>query len=134
MFEQYSYLAYTLLFCLPPIGILWSRAEYARAMRGDLAGILTATAVITAYGCAIWPVAIRWGCWSYAEDRILNRKLFGYVYVEDAAWWLLVSFLFASFVSASARCEDQGRDLPAEVAVRLLRWLRGTLASVRHFS
>jgi lycopene cyclase domain-containing protein len=96
MFEHYSYLGYTLLFCLPPIVLLWVRAEFARAMREDLRGILLSTAIISLYGSAIWPVAIRLGCWSYREDRILNRKLFGVVYVEDVVWWVGVSFLFAS--------------------------------------
>src|SRR5664280_2195116 len=72
MFEQYSYLGYTLLFCVPPIVLLWVRAEFARAMREDLRGILLSTAIISLYGSAIWPVAIRLGCWSYREDRILN--------------------------------------------------------------
>ena len=29
MFEHYSYLGYTLLFCLPPIVLLWVRSEFA---------------------------------------------------------------------------------------------------------
>ena len=63
MFEHYSYLGYTLMFCLPPIVLLWVRAEFAQTMRKDLAGILLATAIISVYGSAIWPLAIRWGCW-----------------------------------------------------------------------
>ncbi|MCX6631102.1 MAG: hypothetical protein NTW28_26110, partial [Candidatus Solibacter sp.] len=111
MFEHYSYLGYTLMFCLPPTVLLWVRAEFARAMRKDLGGILLATAIISVYGSVIWPVAMRWGCWSYRESWILNRKLFGYVFVEDVVWWVLVSFLFASFVSLSTRWEASGRDV-----------------------
>ena len=124
MFEQYSYLGYTLLFCLPPIVLLWVRAEFARAMREDFKGILHSTAIISLYGSAIWPVAIRWGCWSYREDRILNRKLFGVVYVEDVVWWVLVSFLFASFVALSTRWEKSGRDVVVEELSVLLRAFR----------
>jgi lycopene cyclase domain-containing protein len=122
MFEQYSYLGYTLIFTLPPIALLWVRAEFARTMLKDLAGILLATAIISVYGCAIWPLAMRWGCWSYRETRILNLKLFGYVFVEDVVWWVLVSFLFASFMSLSTRWEESGRD----VVARELRGLSGS--------
>jgi hypothetical protein len=131
MFEQYSYLGYTLLFCLPPIVLLWVRAEFARAMREDLRGILLSTAIISLYGSAIWPVAIRLGCWSYREDRILNRKLFGVVYVEDVVWWVLVSFLFASFVALSTRWERSGRDVVVEELSGLLRAFRDAFAGFR---
>jgi lycopene cyclase domain-containing protein len=111
VFENYTYLGYTLVFCVPAILVLWLRAEFARTMRKDLPGILLATAILTVYGSAIWPLAIRWGCWSYHETRILNLRLFGFVDVEDVVWWLLVSFLFASFVSLSTRYRDSGRDV-----------------------
>jgi diacylglycerol kinase len=131
MFEHYSYLGYTLLFCLPPIVLLWVRAEFARAMREDLRGILLATAIISLYGSAIWPVAIRLGCWSYREDRILNRKLFGVVFVEDVVWWVLVSFLFASFVALSTRWERSGRDVVVEELSGLLRAFHDAFAGFR---
>ncbi|MGA9625419.1 MAG: diacylglycerol kinase family protein [Bryobacteraceae bacterium] len=131
MFEHFSYLGYTLLFCLPPIVLLWVRAEFARTMREDLRGILLATAIISLYGSAIWPVAIRWGCWSYREDRILNRKLFGVVYVEDVVWWVLVSFLLASFVALSTRWERSGRDVVAEELSGLWRAFRDAFAGFR---
>jgi undecaprenol kinase/diacylglycerol kinase (ATP) len=131
MFEHYSYLGYTLMFCLPPIVLLWVRAEFARTMRKDLAGILLATAIISVYGSAIWPLAIRWGCWSYRETRILNRKLFGYVFVEDAVWWVLVSFLVASFVSLSTRWEESGRDVVVRELLGLSTSFRDALAGFR---
>jgi lycopene cyclase domain-containing protein len=131
MFEHYSYLGYTLMFCLPPIVLLWVRAEFARTMRKDLAGILLATAIISVYGSAIWPLAIRWGCWTYQEDRILNHKLFGYVFVEDVVWWVLVSFLFASFVSLSTRWEESGRDVVVQELAGLSRSFRDALAGFR---
>jgi undecaprenol kinase len=131
MFEHYSYLGYTLVFCLPPIILLWVRAEFARTMRKDLAGILLATAIIAAYGSAIWPVAIRWGCWSYRETRILNRKLFDFVFIEDVVWWVLVSFLFASFVSLSTRWEDSGRDVVVRELLGLSSAFRDALAGFR---
>jgi undecaprenol kinase len=131
MFEHYSYLGYTLMFCLPPIVLLWVRAEFARTMRKDLVGILLATAIVSAYGSAIWPLAIRWGCWTYQENRILNRKLFGYVFVEDVVWWVLVSFLFASFVSLSTRWEETGRDVVVRELLGLSRSFRDALAGFR---
>ena len=131
MFEHYSYLGYTLMFCLPPIVLLWVRAEFARTMRKDLVGILLATAIVSAYGSAIWPLAIRWGCWTYQENRILNRKLFGYVHLEDLVWWVLVSFLVASFVSLSTRWEESGRDVVVRELLGLSRSFRDALAGFR---
>ena len=131
MFEHYSYLGYTLMFCLPPIVLLWVRAEFAQTMRKDLAGILLATAIVSIYGSAIWPLAIRWGCWTYQQDRILNRKLFGYVFVEDVVWWVLVSFLFASFVSLATRWEESGRDVVVQELLGLSRSFRDALAGFR---
>jgi undecaprenol kinase len=131
VFEHNSYLGYTLLFCLPPIALLWTHSEFARTMRKDFPAIVAATAAITVYGSLIWPVAIQWGCWSYAETRILNRKLLGYVHVEDAIWWLLVSFLFASFISLSTQREEAGRDVVVEEFGGLLRAFRNAFAGFR---
>jgi undecaprenol kinase len=131
MFEHYTYLGYTLLFCLPAIVLLWARAEFAQTMRKDLTGILVAAAIITTYGSAIWPLAMRWRCWSYAESKILNRKFFDYVFAEDVIWWALVSFLVASFVSLSTRWEASGRDLVARELLGLTGAFRNALAGFR---
>jgi lycopene cyclase domain-containing protein len=122
MFERWSYLGYTLMFCLPPLVLLWLRREFASRMARDLWRILAASLLLTAYGCVIWPVALKMRAWSYAEDRILGIKLFGYVHLEDAVWWLLVSFLLASFISLSIRYEDEGVNI-------FLREVRGLLRS-----
>lgn len=114
MFEQYTYLVYTLVFCVPAAVILWARGDYARRMRRDLTGILLSTAIITLYGSVLWPIAYRWRCWSYSESQILGIQLFGYVFLEDVLWWALVGFLVASFVSLSTQYEAQGRDAVAE--------------------
>jgi lycopene cyclase domain-containing protein len=111
MFERWSYLGYTLMFCLPPLALLWLRREFAARMTRDLGRILAASLLLTVYGCIIWPVALKMGAWSYAGDRILDIKLFGYVYLEDAVWWLLISFLLASFISLSRRYEEEGADI-----------------------
>jgi diacylglycerol kinase len=131
MFDHYTYLGYTLLFCLPAIVLLWVRAEFARAMRKDLPGILLATAIITVYGSAIWPIAIRWHCWSYHESKILNSKLFGYVFLEDVVWWALVGFVCASFVSLSTRWEESGRDVVMREISGLGRAFRDAFAGFR---
>ena len=122
MFERWSYLGYTLMFCLPPLVLLWLRREFAARMARDLGRILATSLLLTVYGCIIWPVALKMGAWSYAQDRILNIKLFGYVHLEDAVWWLLISFLLASFISLSIRFEEEGVDI-------FLREVRGLLRS-----
>jgi diacylglycerol kinase len=121
MFERWSYLGCTLLFCLPPLGLLWLRREFSERMAKDLGRIAAATLALTVYGCLIWPIAMRMGAWAYAGDRVLGVKLFGWVYLEDAAWWLLVSFLMASFVALSARYEDEGVSIVFREARSLLR-------------
>ncbi len=122
MFEHWSYLGYTLMFCLPPLVLLWLRREFAAPMTRDLGRILAASLLLTVYGCLSWPVALKIGAWSYAGDRILNIKLFGYVHLEDAVWWMLISFLLASFISLSIRFEEEG-------VVIFLREVRGLLHS-----
>jgi lycopene cyclase domain-containing protein len=121
MFERWSYLGYTLIFCLPPLVTLWMRQEFARRLAKDLYRILAATAILTLYGSIMWPMALRAGAWAYADNRILNIKLLGYVHFEDTLWWLLVSFLMASFVSLSIRYEDEGVDIFAREIQGLLR-------------
>ena len=123
MFERWSYLGYTLMFCLPPLVLLWLRREFAERMAKDLGRILAATLALTAYGCATWPVARSIGAWAYADDRLLGVKLLGWVDLEDLVWWLVVSFLFASYVSLSTRYEDEGVDI-------LVREARGFARSV----
>ncbi len=120
MFDHYSYLGYTLLFCLPAILMLWTLPGPARALRADLKGILLATGVLTLYGSLIWPLAIYWRCWSYDDGKILNVKLFGFVYLEDVVWWLLVSFLMASFVALGTRFEEERRDPVAGLSRTIL--------------
>lgn len=120
MFEQWSYLGYTLLFCVPPIALIWLRGEFSERLAGDLGRIAAATAALTLYGCAIWPVAMRMGAWAYAGDRVLGVKLLGWVHVEDAVWWALVSFLMASFITLSSRYEREGTDI-------VVREVRGVL-------
>jgi lycopene cyclase domain-containing protein len=110
VFDHYSYLGYTLLFCVPAILVLWTLPGPARALRADLKGILLATATLTLYGSLIWPLAIHWRCWSYDDGKVLNVKLFGLVYLEDVVWWLLVSFLMASFAALGTRFEEERRD------------------------
>lgn len=122
MFEHWSYLGYTLMFCLPPIVLLWLRREFALRMARDLKQILAASLLLTLYGCSIWPLALKMGAWAYAENRILNIKLFGYVHIEDAVWWLLISFLLASFMSLSIRFEEEGVNI-------FLREVRGLVRS-----
>ena len=121
MFEQWSYLGYTLLFCLPPLALLWLRREFSERMARDLGRIAAAALILTLYGCAVWPIAMRMGAWAYAGDRVLGVRLFGWVHLEDAVWWLLVSVLIASFIALSTRYEDEGIDIVLREARGLVR-------------
>jgi lycopene cyclase domain-containing protein len=131
MFERWSYLGYTLMFCLPPLILLWLRREFALRLSRDLGRILAASLLLTAYGCILWPIALKMSAWAYAENRILNIKLFGYVYLEDAVWWLLVTFLLASFVSLSIRFEEQGVNIFLREARGLVRSFNYALRGLR---
>ena len=53
------------------------------------------------------------------------------VYVEDVVWWVLVSFLLASFVALSTRWERSGRDVVAEELSGLWRAFRDAFAGFR---
>jgi diacylglycerol kinase len=53
------------------------------------------------------------------------------VYVEDVVWWVLVSFLFASFVALSTSWEKSGRDVVVEELSGLLRASHDAFAGFR---
>ena len=131
MFERWSYLGYTLLFCLPPLALLWLRREFAERLAKDLGRIVAAALILTIYGCAVWPVAMRMGAWAYAEDRVLGLKLVGWVHAEDAIWWFLVSLLMATFIALSTRYEDEGVDIVLREARGLVHAFRCAFRGLR---
>ncbi len=122
MFEELTYVGYTALFCLPPLVLIWLRAEFFAVLSARWRPILASTLAIAAYGRGIWPLALEWGCWSYRADRITGVKLFGWVWLDDVLWWLLVSFLLSSFFCLSAHYEERGIDI-------VLREIRGLARS-----
>jgi hypothetical protein len=110
MFGNFTYLAYTLIFTVPLIAFLWRRhgARLWQARRL----IVTATALVTAFGFFVWPYGLVWKCWEYSPTRILGVIIFGTV-LEDVVWWLCISFLFACTVTLLAQFEDEGKPLIA---------------------
>lgn len=120
MFERLSYVGYTALFCLPPLVLLWLRREFFEVLRARLRPILLSTLLLTAYGSLIWPIALRRRAWAYGADRITGVELFGYVYLDDVVWWLLIGLLFASFIALSTHYEDGGVDIVSREARELL--------------
>jgi len=122
MFGHSSYIGYTLLFCLPPLLLIWLRREFSGILVENLPRILLATALLTVYGCLIWPIALSIGAWSYGADKITNFKLFGWVYLDDVVWWFLISLLFSSFVCLSAHYEKRSENL-------LLREIKALVSS-----
>jgi hypothetical protein len=51
-----------------------------------------------------------WKCWAYEESRIIGLRVLNTV-VEDIVWWACIVWLFASFVFASARFEEENQSL-----------------------
>lgn len=131
MFGELSYLGYTALFCLPPLVLIWLRREFYQVLAANLRRIVVATVALTAYGCAIWPVALRFGAWSYGADRIIGVQLFGVLFLEDLVWWVLISLLFASFVVLATHYEDQGVDIVEREITSLLVSFRDAFAGLR---
>ena len=131
MFGHQSYIGYTLLFCLPPLILLWLRREFFPILRQNLKGILLSTLVLTVYGSLIWPVALKYGCWAYNKDRISTILLFGYVYLDDVVWWLLIGFVFSSFIAVSRAYERQGTDIMLREIRELLRSFKSAFAGFR---
>ena len=95
MFDESSYIGYTLLFCLPPILLLWLRREFFEVLLSRGRAIVLSTFVLTLYGSVIWPVALHYKAWAYDAGHITGWKLFGLVYFDDVVWWVLVSFLMS---------------------------------------
>ena len=125
MFGHQSYIGYTLLFCLPPLILLWLRREFFPILRKNIKGILLSTLALTLYGSLIWPIALKWGCWAYNESRISNRMLLGYVYIDDVLWWIFIGLVFSSFIAVAREYERQGTDI-------MLREIRGLLQSFKN--
>lgn len=131
MFEHWSYIGYTALFCLPPLVLIWLRREFCEVLLPFRRRILLSTAVLTLYGSLIWPVALRHGCWAYGSDRITNIEVFGYVYLDDVVWWALVSLLFATVVTLCAHYERRGIDIVWREITGLVRSFRNAFRGLR---
>ncbi|MFC1477331.1 diacylglycerol kinase family protein [candidate division KSB1 bacterium] len=125
MFENWSYIGYTLMFCVPPLVLFWLRREFFLILKDNIKVIFLSVLVLTVYGSLIWPVALKYGAWAYSPDRITNAALFQYVYVDDVIWWIFVSLLLASFIVVSAYYEDRGRNI-------FLEEIKGCLRSFYH--
>jgi len=111
VFEQMSYIGYTLLFCIPPLILMWLRKEFFLILQKNVKTIVLSTVILTLYGCLIWPIALKYGVWSYSPEKITNVKLLGFVFLDDIIWWIFVGLVFSSFISISAHYEDQGIDI-----------------------
>lgn len=122
MFDRRSYIGYTLIFCVPPLVLMWLRKEFAGIIFRRLGTILLSALVLMVYGCLLWPVAIKYGAWSYGSGKISGIILFRYVYLDDVIWWLFVVLVFSSFVVLSAHYEEHGEDI-------FLREVKGLLRS-----
>ena len=121
MFGHWTYTGYTLLFCLPALIMMWLRQEFFHILRRRRRAILLAAFSLTLYGSLIWPIALHYGAWAYDDSKILQVKLFSYVYVDDVIWWLVVSLTIASFVALSREHEQRGIDIFAREVRELVR-------------
>lgn len=121
MFANNSYLFYTFIFTIPPLLFLWMRREFFEILKKKLRGIILSTGLLTIYGSVIWPIALNWGAWAYGEDKIINIRLFNYVFIEDVMWWVLISLLFSSFVFLSTEYENRGIDIVLHEMKKLIK-------------
>ncbi len=131
MFGHHSYIGYTLLFCVPPLILMWLRREFFDILRGKVKGILLSTLALTVYGSLIWPVALKYGAWGYNADRITGIRLLGYVYLDDVLWWVLVSLVLSSFIAISREYESRGIDIVLHEATSLLRSFKSAFQGFR---
>lgn len=111
MFEEFTYVGYNAIFCLPPLILLWLRKEFFEILFPRLKVIALSTFIVTAYGSLIWPIALAHGAWAYGPDRITGMKFLGYVYIDDIMWWVMVSALFSSAVVLGVHYERRGVDI-----------------------
>ena len=124
MFEQFTYIGYNVLFCVPFLVLVWSRKEFYNILKDRIRPILLATFVLTLYGSLIWPLALELRCWEYGDGKITGIKLFNFVYLDDVVWWFLVNLLIVTYVSLSTHYEKKGVDI-------CWRELKGVLGSFR---
>lgn len=131
MFGHHSYIGYTLLFCIPPLILMWLRREFFAILRRNIRSIVLSTLALTVYGSLIWPVALKYGAWGYHADRITGVKLLGYVYVDDVLWWILVSLVISSFIVISRDYEDRGVDIVWHEITSLVRSFKSAFQGFR---
>ena len=124
MFEQYTYIGYNVLFCVPFLVLIWSRKEFYDILKTRLKPIFLATFVLTFYGSLIWPLALELRCWEYGDGKITGIQLLNFVYLDDVVWWFLVNFLIVTYVCLSTHYEKSGVDI-------CWRELKGLLGSFR---
>lgn len=124
MFEELSYLGYTLLFTVPFLLFFWLRKEFFDILKKSRKAIILSTLLLTLYGSVIWTVALQWGAWSYNPDKITRFKILG-VFIEDITWWFLIGLLFSSFISIAAHYEEKRVD----VVNQEIKKLRGSFGN-----
>ncbi|MBI4114646.1 MAG: diacylglycerol kinase [Candidatus Niyogibacteria bacterium] len=125
MFGDYSYLAYTLLFCVPLIAYLWLRNDFFHILKKRAFAILCGTLIWTTIGPHLWYIAMHvenLQSWKY--EKAISARLFGYIYIEDIVWWFCFVFLLSSFWAVSTHFEDKGRDIVWEEICGLVKSFR----------
>lgn len=125
MFGNYSYLAHTLIFCVPLIVYVWLRNDFFCILKKRMFAIVCGTLVWTIVGPHLWYVAMhveRLQSWEY--KKTIPVQLFGYIYIEDVVWWFCVAFLFSSFWVLATQYEDNKKDVVVEEALYLFKSMR----------
>lgn len=106
MFGTYSYLIYTLLFCLPLIAFLWMR--FFATLKEYIRDIAYATLAWTVVGPILWRIAMDMRSWEY--KKVSSPILLGMLFREDILWWFCIGLLFSSFWMLSTHYEKRGED------------------------
>lgn len=95
MFNNFSYIAYTLLFCVPVIALFWWR-------KSDLI-VRNRRAVLGSVVCGILfqliadPVAEAWGAWFFTPDKILGLWILNFP-IENILFFIFVPLAISMFV------------------------------------
>lgn len=93
MFGHYTYLIYVLVFCVVPIGLMWT--TNFQFLRTNIRVIGMAALITFIYLCATDPFAEAWHNWFFSADRILGWWVINFP-VEEALFFLLVPIAVAS--------------------------------------
>ena len=100
MFDEFSYLAYMLIFTLTPISILWFRYYQFLWLNRKIIFYTLAFGIV--YQLIADPFAEGWRAWFFSDDKVLGLWVLNFP-IENVIFVVLISIAISSAVLVLVR-------------------------------